>query len=318
MERPQASVQTISMTLGLFALGIAWRNAGHLFGLPAAIGEAICGGTFILWLCLVGNYFRQIWHSSNGVRREIALQLQNPFLALLPITTGLMSVAISPYVPDVIAHAFLFFSVVVQLLFSSYHIGGEWHGNTPMTRETPAMYMPTVGANFASTIALGAQGFAHWGYLFFGAGFLSWMSLEAVFLFHLRNNSPMPAAIRPQLGIQLAPAFVASSAYLSCNGGQIDAIVLGMLGYGLLNFFFTVRLLTWILRAGLSLSLWAFSFAMASMTNVGFRLWHGVDDVSLQILGQCFVICGTGVITLLLLLTIYLQIGKLRQNFGKE
>ena len=67
--------------------------------------------------------------------------------------------------------------VAGQLLFSSYHISGQWHGNTPIEMETPAMYMPTVGANFASAIALGAFGYSHWGYVFFGAGFLSWMSL---------------------------------------------------------------------------------------------------------------------------------------------
>ena len=32
--KPQASVSTLSMTLGLFALGIAWRNAARLYGIP--------------------------------------------------------------------------------------------------------------------------------------------------------------------------------------------------------------------------------------------------------------------------------------------
>lgn len=302
------------MTLGLFALGIAWRNAGKLLGMPASIGETIGGITLVLWLCLLGNYLRRILGSSNGAKAEFFLQLKNPFFALVPITTGLMSVVISPYVSASIAHMFLFLSVIVQLGFSSYHIGGEWHGKTPMSMETPAMYMPTVGANFASAIALGAQGFGTWGYLFFGAGFLSWMSLESAFLFHLRNGEAMPAAKRPQLGIQLAPAFVGSSAYLACNGGSIDPVVLGLIGYGILNLFFALRLMTWILRAGLSLSLWAFSFAMASMTNVGFRLWHGASDASLQILGQIFVTFGTGIIALLVCLTLYLVIRKIHQS----
>lgn len=32
--KPQASVSTLSMTLGLFALGIAWRNAAKMFSIP--------------------------------------------------------------------------------------------------------------------------------------------------------------------------------------------------------------------------------------------------------------------------------------------
>ena len=195
-----------------------------------------------------------------------------------------------------------------QLLFSSYHVSEQWHGNTPSEMETPAMYMPTVGANFASAIALGAFGYSHWGYVFFGAGFLSWMSLEATYLYHLRSSEPLHPEKRPLLGIQLAPAFVGSSAYLSCNGGQIDMVVLGLIGYGLLNLFFMVRLMTWVLRLGLSMSLWAFSFAMASMVNVGFRLSCAALDDSFPLLGHLFVVLGTTVIALLIGETLLLVI----------
>ncbi|MFV0635849.1 hypothetical protein [Mitsuokella sp. WILCCON 0060] len=297
--RPYAAVSSISMTLGLFALGIAWRRAGLILGLPREIGEGILAFTFVLWLFLLAHYAGQILRSPHGAGREFSLQLENPFFTLVPITTGLASVALSPYLPD-FSKIMLVIGVVGQLGFSSYHIGSQWRGNTPLAMETPAMYMPTVGANFASAIALGAFGENEWGYLFFGAGFLSWMSLEAAFLFRLRTAEPMQPKERPLMGIQLAPAFVGSSAYLSCNGGQIDAVVLGLIGYGLLNLFFLLRLITWILRIGLSMSLWAFSFAMASMVNVGFQLWHAEITGSFQMLGMAFVVCGTSVIGLLL------------------
>lgn len=305
--KPQASVSTLSMTLGLFALGIAWRNAAKMFSIPPAIGETILLLTGCLWLFLLSRYIHQILSSSNGVSRELLLQLQNPFLTLIPITTGLASVALHPYA-SLLAHILLFIGVAGQLLFSSYHISGQWHGNTPSEMETPAMYMPTVGANFASAIALGAFGYSHWGYVFFGAGFLSWMSLEATYLYHLRSSEPLHPEKRPLLGIQLAPAFVGSSAYLSCNGGQIDIVVLGLIGYGLLNLFFMVRLMTWVLRLGLSMSLWAFSFAMASMVNVGFRLSCAALDDSFALLGHLFVMLGTTVIALLIGETLLLVI----------
>lgn len=231
----------------------------------------------------------------------------------MPITTSLAAVALRPYAPFP-ACILLLLGVAGQLLFSSYHIGGQWHGRTPAEMETPAMYMPTIGANFASAIALGAFGYAHWGYLFFGAGFLSWMSLESSFLHHLRADEPLHPQKRPLLGIQLAPSFVGSSAYLSCNGGQIDAVVLGLVGYGLLNLLFMARLMTWVLRVGLSMSLWAFSFAMASMVNVGFRIWHAGFDDSFVLLGQFFTIFGTTVILLLLAETALL----LARSFSKQ
>lgn len=296
---PHAAVSSISMTLGLFALGIAWRKAGVLLGLPREIGEGILAFTFVLWLFLLAHYAGQVLRSPNGAGPELFLQLKDPFFTLVPITTGLASVALLPYVPG-LAEVMLVVGVVGQLCFSSYHIGGQWQGGTPLAMETPAMYMPTVGANFASAIALGAFGENEWGYLFFGAGFLSWMSLESAYLFRLRTDKPMPEKKRPLMGIQLAPAFVGSSAYLSCSGGQIDAVVLGLIGYGILNLFFLLRLVTWILRVGLSMSLWAFSFAMASMVNVGFQLWHANMTGSFHVLGLTFVAFGTFVIVLLL------------------
>ncbi len=51
--KPQASVSTLSMTLGLFALGIAWRNAAKMFSIPPAIGETILLLTGCLWLFLL-------------------------------------------------------------------------------------------------------------------------------------------------------------------------------------------------------------------------------------------------------------------------
>lgn len=306
---PAASVSSLSMTLGLFAFGIAWRKAGILLGLPREIGEGILGVTFILWLFLLLNYTRKILHSPHGVRKEFFLQIRDPFFTLIPITTGLASVASAPYLPE-IAGILLPAGVLGQLGFSSYHIGRQWQGETPLSMETPAMYMPTIGANFASAIALGAFGENAWGYLFFGAGFLSWMSLESAYLFRLRTEKPMQPQKRPLMGIQLAPSFVGCAAYLSCNGGQIDAVVLGLIGYGLLNLFFLLRLITWILRIGLSMSLWAFSFAMASMVNVGFQLYHADMAVSFHWLGLAFVAFGSLVITLLVLSTIWLAAAR--------
>lgn len=217
---PQAAVSSISMTLGLFALGIAWRKAGVLLGLPREIGEGILAFTFVLWLFLLLHYAGQVLRSPNGAGREFLLQLKDPFFTLVPITTGLASVALSPYLPA-LAKIMLVIGVVGQLCFSSYHIGGQWQGDTPLSMETPAMYMPTVGANFASAIALGAFGENEWGYLFFGAGFLSWMSLESAYLFRLRTNKPMPEKKRPLMGIQLAPAFVGSSGIFRAAAGRL-------------------------------------------------------------------------------------------------
>ncbi|MFP1558818.1 hypothetical protein ACLB1T_26815 [Escherichia coli] len=57
--------------------------------------------------------------------------------------------------------------------------------------------------------------------MFLGAGVFSWLSLEPVILQRLRSSGELPTALRTSLGIQLAPALVACSAWLSVNGGEV-------------------------------------------------------------------------------------------------
>ena len=77
--------------------------------------------------------------------------------------------------------------------------------------------------------------------LFFGAGMFSWLSLEPAILQRLRNLEPVAPAVRPAIGIQLAPAFVGCSTYLTLNGGEVDLLVKLFVGYGVLQLLFLIR-----------------------------------------------------------------------------
>ena len=89
-------------------------------------------------------------------------------------------------------------------------------------------------------------------------------SLEPAILQRLRNLEPLTPAVRPVIGIQLAPAFVGCSTYLALNGGEIDLLVKLLIGYGVLQLLFLIRLLPWIFQNGFTVSFWAFSFGLAS------------------------------------------------------
>lgn len=78
------------------------------------------------------------------------------------------------------------------------------------------------------------MGYTSLPWLFFGAGMFSWLSIEPAILQRLRNLQPIAPERRAILGIQLAPAFVAGNTYLQLQNGQIDAILLMFVGYGLL------------------------------------------------------------------------------------
>ena len=172
------------------------------------------------------------------------------------------------------------------------------------------MYLPTVATNFVSGTALGYLGYNEVGMLFFGAGVFSWLSLEPAILHRLRNLEPLAPAVRPVIGIQLAPAFVGCSTYLALNGGEIDLLVKLLIGYGVLQLLFLIRLLPWIFQNGFTVSFWAFSFGLASMANVGLHLYQGTADMLLSVLGLSLFWFASIMIGLLILGTLYLMMRR--------
>lgn len=72
-------------------------------------------------------------------------------------------------------------------------------------------YLPTVAGSLVSGTVVSALGYPDWGQLAFGAGVLSWLAMESVILHRLLTGPTRPAALRPTLGIQLAPAPVGAA-----------------------------------------------------------------------------------------------------------
>jgi tellurite resistance protein len=74
------------------------------------------------------------------------------------------------------------------------------------------------------------------------------------------------------LGIQLAPALVACSAWFSVNGGEADTLAKMLFGYGLLQLLFMLRLMPWYLSQPFNASFWSFSFGVSALATTGLHL----------------------------------------------
>ncbi|MCS5873451.1 hypothetical protein LN650_14710 [Klebsiella pneumoniae subsp. pneumoniae] len=155
--------------------------------------------------------------------------------------------------------------------------------------------------------------------MFLGAGVFSWLSLEPAILQRLRSAGELPTPLRTSLGIQLAPALVACSAWLSVNGGEADTFAKLLFGYGLLQLLFMLRLMPWYLRQPFNASFWSFSFGIfraghhrsASRPGQGRRLFHH--------LAMPLFIFSNLVVGLLLLRTALLLVsGKLLLQVDRE
>ena len=233
------------------------------------------------------------------------------FVSLFPATTMLVAIGFVPWLRPL---SLVLFSigVVLQLSYAAWQSAGLWRGSHPSEATTPGLYLPTVANNFISAMACGALGFTDAGLVFLGAGLFSWLSLEPVILQRLRSDGELPMAMRTSLGIQLAPALVACSAWLSVNGGEADTFAKLLFGYGLLQLLFMLRLMPWYLRQPFNASFWSFSFGVSALATTGLHLGHQHPDGFFHTLALPLFLFTNLIVGLLLIRTFLLLMrGKL-------
>ena len=288
-------VNYFAVALGTGALGAAWRTAASKGMAPDWVGESILAFNAVVWLLLVGFLVHSVVKYRAWVRSFWEHPARTCFFSLIPATTAQMGAALYPYA-EVPALTLVMLGAVGQLYFASHRIAGTWRGGYVPEAASPVLYLPTVATNFATATAMGFVGWHDMAMLFFGAGLISWFSVEAAILSRLRTLTPLPQGERGIIGIQMAPPFVGGNAYLAANGGTVDWFFLIMTGYGILQLIFLMRLLPWIMEGGFSMSLWGFSFGMGAMVSTGVHL--SAANV-LNPLGIVLMVIGTGFLVFL-------------------
>lgn len=304
------------IVLGIIGLGFSWRFAATIWPVTTIPANTLIFLAIIIWALLMLALIIRMLRHADSLIQEIRHPLKSSFVSLAPATSMLVAIGIAPWNHPIALGLFLI-AVAIQLTYSAWQTAGLWKGKHPREATTPGLYLPTVANNFISAMACGALGFQDVGILFLGAGIFSWLSLEPAILGRLRNLDEMSPAVRTSLGIQMAPAFVACSAWLSVNGGQADVFAKLLFGYGLLQMLFMIRLIPWYCCQPFNPSFWSFSFGVASLATTSIRLGNAVPGGALYWISFPLFIASNLVIVLLMIKTASLLFsGKLiiREN----
>ena len=299
------------MVLGTIGMGFAWRYASTIWPVTRWPGEILVTLAMVIWGLLTVAFITRAVRFPRSVLAEMRHPVMSSFVSLFPATTMLVAIGFVPWYRP-LALGLFSVGVVVQLGYAAWQSAGLWRGKHPEEATTPGLYLPTVANNFISAMACGALGFHDAGLVFLGAGVFSWLSLEPVILQRLRSAGELPAAMRTSLGIQLAPALVACSAWLSVNGGQADTFAKMLFGYGLLQLLFTLRLMPWYLSQPFNASFWSFSFGVSALATTGLHLGQSSPSGFFHAIAIPLFIFTNAIIALLLVRTfILLMQGKL-------
>ncbi len=205
------------IVLGLSGLGGAWRAAALAWHLPTVVGEAVYVLAGAVWAVLVVLYALKAVLTPDKLAVEAAHAVQCCFIGLAGVATMLVASGLIPYSAGS-ATVLFGLGFLFTLGFAVWRTGGLWQGGRDHGTTTAVLYLPTVAGSFVS-----ATGRRPWatriGVSFaFGAGLFSWLAMESVLLHRLLTGPEKPVALRPTLGIQLAPAPVGAVAYLSVAG----------------------------------------------------------------------------------------------------
>jgi tellurite resistance protein len=269
--RTPVPLSFFGIPVGLLAFGSTWRVGVRLWHLPPDVAQALSLAGVAVWALLLLLYARKWFTHRADAVAELQHPVQSSFAALLPVAGMLAAVTIIPFSREAALGLFAVV-LVAQLAVGLWLNGRLWTGGRPPELVTPAVYLPGVAQSFVAATGAAAFGWNQLGMLFFGVGLLAWLALESVILQRAAVGTPLPAALRPLLGIQLAPAVVGGGSYLSLTAGAPDLFAWMLLGYGLYQALLLLRLLPWIREQGFVPGWWAFSFGTAALPALAMRM----------------------------------------------
>ncbi|MCX4136690.1 dicarboxylate transporter/tellurite-resistance protein TehA [Paraburkholderia sp. SEWSISQ10-3 4] len=310
-NRGTIPVSFFGIAVGALAFANLWRVAIRVWHLPTIAGDVLSVAALAVWVVVLLAYGHKWLTHAAEARAEMQHPVQSSFAALVPVSSLLAAQILQPYAHSV-ALALFGVAVVAQLVLGVYLHGRLWQGGRKPELITAAIYLPTVASSFVAGTAAAAFGFHQLGGLFFGAGVLSWLAIESMILHRAAVHEALPEALRPILGIQLAPPVVGGVTYLSLSSGTPDLIALMLLGYGLYQVLMLLRLLPWIRQQAFVPGYWAFSFGVAALPTMAIRMVERGATGPLEWIAPVLFIAANVVIGILVVKTLGLLVrGKL-------
>ena len=310
-NRGTIPVSFFGIAVGALAFANLWRVAIRVWHLPTIAGDVLSVAALAVWVVVLLAYGHKWLTHAAEARAEMQHPVQSSFAALVPVSSLLAAQILQPYAHSV-ALALFGVAVVAQLVLGVYLHGRLWQGGRKPELITAAIYLPTVASSFVAGTAAATFGFHQLGGLFFGAGVLSWLAIESMILHRAAVHEALPEALRPILGIQLAPPVVGGVTYLSLSSGTPDLIALMLLGYGLYQALMLLRLLPWIRQQAFVPGYWAFSFGAAALPTMAIRMVERGATGPLEWIAPVLFIAANVVIGILVVKTLGLLMrGKL-------
>lgn len=260
---PRFPVGLFAIPVGLLALGGAWRRATQ-FGWAWArdVGDLLAWSAVVLLAVLLLIYLGKTLRHPQTIAAEFTHALAGSLMALIPLSLLLCVIYFGT--PGHMGWLlFTLATLALQGVIAIRIVAIITTASLPAGAVTPALYVPPVAGGLVGGMALQTLGYPGWAALLFGMGLASWALLEIRVLNRLFEGA-MPEAMRPTIGLELAPATVGTLAVATLwpqLPGELLIIGLGIAAGPLVAVLARYK---WWRQVPFAIGFWSFSFPVAA------------------------------------------------------
>lgn len=263
-------VNLFGSVMGIAGLSIAWRLAGHEFGVSPLISSVVGAVAVIAFLALGAAYLVKAVKHPHAVSEEFNHPIAGNFFGTITIGTLLLSTVVAPLSKTLAEIVWTLGTVSTVAL--AYTIAGRLlRGKVDVTHAVPAWLIPGV-ATLDIAVAGGTMPmqWAHEVNVFgLAVGAMIALLFFTMIMSRLIHHEPLPAGMTPSMVILIAPFEVGFLAYTNFTQ-RVDTFAALLFYFGLFVF---VTLAPRVFRKDIHFAAgwWAISFPMAALTSAALK-----------------------------------------------
>lgn len=265
---PQLRANVLGLPFGLTGLALCWSWLA-----PAALHVTTAAVWLVAAMSWVVTSSAYLW-SVRGTRRlaaELSDATFSPFTALLFLPLMPLGAYWAAYAPGP-GRVLVVGAAAAVTALGSWLSAGWLLGGAGLAVLHPGYLLPTVAAGLLAAGPLATVGYPAAAMVMFGLGLVCWAFLGSIIFVRLVAHPLMPVGLRPTLAILAAPPAVAGNAWLTVNHDRVDAIALGLAGFGLLMTLTQLRFVPVFARVPFGPGWWSFSFSYLAVVGFDTRL----------------------------------------------
>lgn len=258
-----------AMVLGLGGLAAAWRSASRAYATSPWLGDALLAVSAALWIAFFAAQVVKAVTAPGKLRAELEHPVEGSLAALAPASLLVLAAGLFVHYRQ-LAEVLFWVGAAWQLVHAVW-IAGLWMSRSVEPKlVTPALYLPASVGNLLAAAAAGTVGRTELGWLFFGAGVVSWLVIGAVLLVRQLSEGELAPALRPLLGVELAPPAFALAAWITLE--RSDATARALLGAALFVALVLLRLAGRFRDVPFTSAAWAFAYPVVALSGATLRM----------------------------------------------